>query len=78
MSARAGAFDLDTPTSEGSWEAGVDGALPGIIMKADPQVGDAYRQEYHRGEAEDTAGEGRAGCGHRVCSVGCRLADSGT
>jgi hypothetical protein len=39
----------------GSWEAGKDGALPGIIMKATPQVGDAYRQEYYAGEAEDMA-----------------------
>jgi hypothetical protein len=37
----------------GSWEAGIDGALPGIIMKADPQVGDSYRQEYFAGQAED-------------------------
>lgn len=39
----------------GSWEWGVDGALPGIYMWADPaeQVGEAYRQEYYRGEAED-------------------------
>jgi len=39
----------------GSWEAGVDGAKPGIIMKANPQIGDAYRQEYYKGEAEDLA-----------------------
>lgn len=39
--------------TEGSWEAGVDGALPGIVMLADPVVGDAYRQEYYEGEAED-------------------------
>lgn len=37
----------------GSWEAGVDGALPGIVMPADPAVGDAFRQEYYPGEAED-------------------------
>jgi hypothetical protein len=42
-------------TTAGSWEAGVDGALPGIIMPANPQVGDAYRQEYFKGEAEDMA-----------------------
>ena len=42
--------------SEGAWEAGVDGAKPGIAMKADPQVGDLYRMEYYAGEAED-AGE---------------------
>jgi hypothetical protein len=47
------AFDNGRPSSAGSWEAGVDGALPGIIMKANPQVGDAYRQEFYRGEAED-------------------------
>ena len=39
--------------SGGSWEAGVDGALPGIVMLGDPQVGDKYRQEYYKGEAED-------------------------
>lgn len=38
---------------EGSWEAGVEGAKPGIIMPAQPQVGDTYRQEFWRGEAED-------------------------
>jgi hypothetical protein len=38
---------------DGSFEVGVDGALPGIVMEADPQVGDAYRQEYYLGEAED-------------------------
>lgn len=37
----------------GSWEAGVDGARPGIVMLGDPQVGDLYRQEYFAGEAED-------------------------
>jgi hypothetical protein len=31
----------------------VDGAQPSIIMKADPRVGDSYRQEYYAGEAED-------------------------
>jgi len=40
---------------EGSWTAGVDGAKPGIIMKANPQVGDFYRQEFALGEAEDMA-----------------------
>ena len=40
-------------STKGSWEGGVDGALPGIIMLADPQVGDVYRQEFYEGEAED-------------------------
>jgi len=42
-------------SSEGSWESGVDGALPGIVMQADPYVGQVYRQEYYAGEAEDMA-----------------------
>ncbi len=39
----------------GSWEYGKDGALPGIAMPADPTPGDAYRQEYLEGTAEDMA-----------------------
>jgi hypothetical protein len=42
-------------STAGSWEAGVDGAQPGIIMEADPQIGDIYRQEYYADEAEDMA-----------------------
>jgi hypothetical protein len=42
-------------STKGSWEAGVAGAQPGIIMPAQPAVGMAYRQEYLRGEAEDAA-----------------------
>jgi hypothetical protein len=42
-------------STKGSWEAGVDGAEPGIIMKAHPKVGQSYRQEYYKGEAEDMA-----------------------
>jgi hypothetical protein len=40
---------------KGSWEWGVDGALPGIIMWADPaaHVDEKYRQEYYVGKAED-------------------------
>lgn len=45
--------DGEVVSTAGSWEAGVDGAEPGIIMEADPQVGDAYRQEFFKGEAED-------------------------
>ncbi|HEU4980201.1 MAG TPA: hypothetical protein VFT14_03220 [Solirubrobacterales bacterium] len=40
---------------EGSFEAGVDGAQPGVIMPADPEVGQSFRQEYLEGEAEDRA-----------------------
>jgi hypothetical protein len=42
-------------TTEGSWEAGVDGAEPGIIMPATPRPGLTYRQEYYKGHAEDRA-----------------------
>jgi hypothetical protein len=40
---------------EGSWQAGVDGAQPGLIMKAEPEVGDEYRQNFALGNAEDAA-----------------------
>jgi hypothetical protein len=42
-------------TTAGSFEAGVDGAQPGIVMPASPEPGLAYRQEYYEGEAEDSA-----------------------
>jgi hypothetical protein len=38
---------------EGSWQAGVHGALPGIYMPAHPAVGQRFRQEYYKGQAED-------------------------
>jgi len=40
---------------EGSWTAGIDGAKPGIIMKAHPAIGDFYRQEFSLDTAEDIA-----------------------
>jgi hypothetical protein len=42
-------------STEGSWEAGVDGAEAGIAMPADPKVGMRYQQEHAPGVAEDTA-----------------------
>lgn len=45
----------EVSSTEGSWEAGVGGALPGIVMQAEPTTGAAYRQEYLAGEAEDVA-----------------------
>ncbi|MBM3290703.1 MAG: hypothetical protein FJY92_11175 [Candidatus Hydrogenedentes bacterium] len=49
-------YDHGTPTgTKGSWEAGVDGAKPGVVMEACPRVGDTYRQEYLAGVAEDMA-----------------------
>ena len=42
-------------STDGTWMAGVDGALPGLIMQAAPKVGEGYRQEYRPGVAEDYA-----------------------
>ncbi len=55
--------DGEVVSTAGSWEWGVDGALPGIIMYADPapQVGKAYYQEFYEGEAEDKARVVRTG-----------------
>jgi hypothetical protein len=39
--------------TNGSWRAGIDGALPGIIMLADPMAGDGYLQENSPGAALD-------------------------
>ena len=40
----------------GSWEAGVQGAMPGVALPANPVDGMSYRQEFMKGNAED-AGE---------------------
>jgi len=40
-------------STEGSWEAGVDGARAGIVMLADPRPGLSYQQEYYEDVAED-------------------------
>lgn len=55
-------------STEGSWEAGVDGALPGVVMWAEPRPGQAYRQEYWPDHAEDLA---------EVLSVGQRTTVAG-
>ena len=58
--------DGEIVSTAGAWEAGVDGALPGIAMEADPTVGDSYRQEYYPGEAEDLAEVVRTGVSEEV------------
>ena len=46
--------DGEVVSTAGSWEAGVDSALPGIKAWAKPHVGGApYYQEFYEGEAED-------------------------
>lgn len=44
-------------SNEGSWKWASKGALPGIVMWSDPtaHVGEKYRQEFLKGEAEDFA-----------------------
>lgn len=42
-------------STEGSWQAGVDGARAGILIQGTPVVGASYHQEYYKGEAEDMA-----------------------
>ena len=53
-------------STAGTWMAGVDGALPGIVMKAAPAVDDAYRQEYRPGVAEDFAKIMQTDASHKV------------
>jgi hypothetical protein len=47
--------DGQVVSTQGSWEAGVQGAIPGLIMSANPVNGMEYRQEFFEGEAEDNA-----------------------
>lgn len=42
-------------STEGSWEAGVGGALSGIAMLAEPRIGLSYHQEFAEDVAEDMA-----------------------
>jgi hypothetical protein len=46
-----------TWVTEGSWEGGVNGAMPGILMLAHPEnyINKVYRQEYYKDSAEDKA-----------------------
>lgn len=45
--------DGKVSSREGSFEAGVDGALAGVVMPGRPEVGMKYRQEFYKGQAED-------------------------
>ena len=48
-------WNLIGTSKTGSWQAGVDGARPGILMLAKPRKGVSYRQEFYKGVAEDMA-----------------------
>jgi len=41
------------PRDNGSWQAGIDGAMAGVALPATPKVGCSYREEFARGIAED-------------------------
>jgi hypothetical protein len=43
----------NTVSTEGSFEAGVDGDRPGVLVPGHPKVGLVGRQEFSKGEAED-------------------------
>jgi hypothetical protein len=45
--------DGSVKSTEGSWQAGIDGARAGIFMPAHPRRGQTGRQEYYKGHAED-------------------------
>src|SRR5436190_13040639 len=47
------AYKHGKPNDNGTWEAGANGALPGIALPAKPCVGLSYREEYSKGVAED-------------------------
>ena len=53
-------------STEGSWEAGVDGAKAGIIMLADPKKGDRYQPGGRAGRG------GGHGAGDRPRRIGLR------
>jgi len=42
-------------STAGTWLAGSNGALPGIVMQANPDANLTYRQNYYKGHAEDIA-----------------------
>lgn len=47
--------DIEDWVDDGSWEAGVDGAMAGYWMPVNPTVGMEYYQEFYKQEAEDQA-----------------------
>ncbi len=49
------AGELIGMSHSGQWEAGVDGAMAGYQMPANPRLGQHYYQEFFAGEAEDEA-----------------------
>lgn len=59
-------FENGQPAGTEGWEAGVEGAQPGIFMLGTPMVGTAHRQAYRRGQIEDAAEVLRVGVAHSI------------
>jgi hypothetical protein len=47
------AYHHGRQSDNGTWEAGVGGAMPGVALPAKPRVGMSYREEYSKGVAQD-------------------------
>ncbi len=66
----------------GSFQADVDGARPGVFALAAPSVGQKYRQEFDLGNAEDVAEiislNGSAGTAVASCSLTCLVTEETT
>jgi hypothetical protein len=43
----------DVKSTEGSWQAGANGARAGIVRPVHPRTGQSFRQEYYKDHAED-------------------------
>ena len=65
-------------STDGSWEAGVDGALPGHRDARRADVGDAYRQEFYAGQAEDMGEVLAVGGSRRRCRPAASTTSSST
>lgn len=59
-------YENGRPTDTEGWEAGVDGALPGIFVPGEPKVGDAFRQNYQAGRLEELAEVVRVGAARSI------------
>ncbi len=59
--------------TDGTWKAGEDGALPGVIMPASPVAGDAYYQELAPGIALDM---GRIAADDLATALGSQVYDT--
>lgn len=47
------AYKRGKASDNGTWQAGLHGAMPGVALPAKPTVGLTYREEYSKGVAED-------------------------